>query len=150
MLDEPFAQALPKPFRQGLANPSEHNAEPFRIPEPEQEPEQDKDTSPIDPACMQMAEFLKAAIVRNTPDARVPESLVKWASAFRLMRDRDKRDFVQVKAVIEWVTANDFWRPNILSAEKLREKYDTLKGQMERPNRSSSPPQATSKNGFVC
>jgi len=113
--------------------------------------EEGKGGSPIDPDSSRMAEFLKAAILRSTPDARVPDSLVKWANTFRLMRDRDKRDFMQVRAVIEWATAHEFWRPTILSAEKVREKYDTLKGQMARgSHRSGRLPQATGENGFVC
>ena len=155
---EPWVAAFEGACRKPSSKPSpkaseESSPKPLSkgSPKQEQEQEQDKDTSAIDPACIQMAEFLKAAILRNTPDARVPNSLAKWANVFRLIRDRDKRDFVQVKAVIEWATAHDFWRPNIMSADKLRAKYDTLKGQMERDgNRSRHPAQATGENGFVC
>jgi hypothetical protein len=145
---ETFHQTFTQTFGEGSG---EHFRNSSPKQEQEQEQKQDKDMSPIDPACSQMAQFLKAAIMRNTPDARVPDSLVKWADTFRLMRDRDKRDFPEVKAVIEWATAHEFWRANILSASKLREKYDTLKGQMARGgHRSGRPPQATGENGFVC
>ena len=110
----------------------------------------DRNCERPDDECQFLAEYLYAAILRNTPDARLPQSLDEWAISFRLMRDSDRRRPEDIRAVIDWATANSFWRPNILSAAKLREKFDTLKGQMDRANHSSSPSQATGENGFVC
>src|SRR5699024_3323940 len=50
--------------------------------------------------------------------------------AMRLLLDRDERDAVEVEQIIRWCQADDFWRSNILSAKKLRAKYDTLRLQM--------------------
>ena len=33
----------------------------------------------------------------------------------------------QIEAAIRWCQADEFWRSNILSASKLREKYDQLR-----------------------
>lgn len=55
-----------------------------------------------------------------------------WHTAARLMLDTDGRDFNDVVEVIDFATTDDFWRPNILSMPKLREKYDTLRLQMQR------------------
>lgn len=41
----------------------------------------------------------------------------------------DKRPPAEVKAVIDWCQGDPFWRSNILSAGKLRKKYDTLRLQ---------------------
>ena len=103
-----------------------------------------------DNGCRFLAEYLHAAILRNTPNVRLTQSPDQWAITFRLMRDSDRRQPEEIRAVIDWATVNSFWRPNILSAAKLREKFDTLKGQMDHANRSSSPSQATGQNGFVC
>ena len=55
-----------------------------------------------------------------------------WHTAARLILDKDARPFDEVIEVIDYATTDDFWRPNILSMPKLREKYDTLRLQMQR------------------
>ena len=55
--------------------------------------------------------------------------------AMRRLLEVDKRDPGQVEAVIEWCQHDEFWLSNIRSPEKLREKYDTLIGQMMRGKR---------------
>lgn len=82
---------------------------------------------------MLLAEKLRSLILRNNPKARVPKKLDSWANEIRLMVNRDDRSEDSISSVIEWSQNNDFWRANILSAKKLREKYDTLYLQMHRP-----------------
>lgn len=50
-----------------------------------------------------------------------------WRTACRLMIDKDKRTPGQVARMIDWCQADEFWRSNILSMPKLREKYDQLR-----------------------
>jgi hypothetical protein len=57
----------------------------------------------------------------------------------RLLR-LDKRDPAEAQAVLAWATQDAFWRPNIRSIPKFREKYDALRGQMQRPGNGSGPP----------
>jgi hypothetical protein len=96
---------------------------------------------------LSLATYLRAAIERNTPDARLPRSLGDWAETFRLMRDRDHRTPEDIRRVIDWATADSFWRANMFSAAKLRDKFDTLKGQMMHRGRGQQP---TGENGLVC
>ena len=96
---------------------------------------------------MQLAEHLKDQILANKPDARVPENLDSWADTFRLMVERDGRSCQQVAAVIDWCQSDDFWRANILSANKLRQKFDQLELQMQRPARAD--PQERIPRGFA-
>jgi hypothetical protein len=56
-----------------------------------------------------------------------------WRTAARLMLDKDGRTEEQVHGCIDWCQANDFWRGNVLSMPKLREKYDQLRLQATRP-----------------
>jgi hypothetical protein len=56
----------------------------------------------------------------------------KWRDAARLMIDRDGRTEQQVIAAIDWAQDDEFWRSNILSMPKLREKYDQLRLQAGR------------------
>ena len=43
--------------------------------------------------------------------------------------------------IIEWATSDDFWKPNILSAVKLRAKYDQLRLSAERDQKARQPRQ---------
>jgi hypothetical protein len=60
----------------------------------------------------------------------------KWRDAARLMIDRDGRTEQQVMTAIDWCQDNEFWRSNILSMPKLREKYDQLRMQAGRAKRN--------------
>ena len=71
--------------------------------------------------------------------ANRPKRTAKARDSIRLMIDRDGRDPEGVKAAIEYATGDDFWRANILSAPKLREKFDQLslnaqRDKWKRPN----------------
>lgn len=54
----------------------------------------------------------------------------RWAKDFDLMIRRDKIDADDIAEVIEWCQKDSFWRSNILSGKKLREKYQQLKMKM--------------------
>lgn len=54
----------------------------------------------------------------------------KWRTEARLLLDKDKRPPAEIRAVIDWATRDQFWRANVLSVPKLREKYDQLRLQM--------------------
>ena len=49
-----------------------------------------------------------------------------WANDVRLMMERDKRTEKQIAYVIDWCQSNSFWKSNILSISKLRERFDQL------------------------
>ena len=51
----------------------------------------------------------------------------RWLDAARLLVDVDGRDPHQAKALIEWACRDGFWRSNILSMPKFREKFDQLR-----------------------
>lgn len=59
--------------------------------------------------------------------AKVPNRTRKNRDATRLLLDKDGHTVEQVTAAIEWCQADEFWRSNILSMSKLREKYDQLR-----------------------
>nr|WP_216682577.1 phage replisome organizer N-terminal domain-containing protein [Enterococcus innesii] len=67
----------------------------------------------------------------------------QWADDIRKMIEIDKRTEDQVRRMITWSQKNGFWSANILSARKLREKYDTMAAQAKRdqvPTAHSKPP----------
>lgn len=61
-----------------------------------------------------------------------PKITKAWRDAARLMIDRDGRSEADVHAAIDWCQDSEFWRPNILSMPKLREKYEQMSLQARR------------------
>ncbi|MDV2683766.1 replication protein [Alkalihalophilus lindianensis] len=54
-------------------------------------------------------------------------NLQKWSDDFRKLVELDGvEDKAQIHRLMKWVTQHDFWRTNVLSAKKFREKYADL------------------------
>lgn len=75
---------------------------------------------------MALAERLKKRILETKPDARVPNSLDQWADTIRLMIEHDKHAPQRVAEIIDFCQQHNFWRKNILGADKLRVHFDAL------------------------
>ena len=78
-----------------------------------------------------LSEYLYQKIKDNDPKARKP-NLQSWAVHIDRLIRIDKREPKQIMQVINWATSDDFWKSNILSTNKLRQKYQTLYLQMQR------------------
>jgi len=81
----------------------------------------------VDAVCDAMA----VSVQRRT--GRAPRVTAAWRTQARLMIDRDGRTVEEITRIIDWVEGNDFWRANVLSLPKLRQKFDTLRLQAQRP-----------------
>jgi hypothetical protein len=81
------------------------------------------------PVAFELAEYLLTLILQNNPNFKKPD-LNKWAVSVDRMIRLDKRDPPTIRAVIEYCQRDEFWRANILSAEKLRQKFDQLTMKM--------------------
>lgn len=67
-------------------------------------------------------------------------NLQKWADDFRKLVELDEvSDKKQILALMDWVTADSFWRTNILSAKKFREKYLELVVKMNAAKKQKAP-----------
>ncbi|MCP3177439.1 hypothetical protein MJO47_10040 [Desulfuromonas sp. KJ2020] len=90
------------------------------------------------PDALRLSGRLAELIFANNPNNKLlgPErkegSVERWSDDIDKMLRLDKRSQEEVEAVIEWCQADTFWRCNILSGVKLREKFDTLLLQMQR------------------
>ena len=71
-------------------------------------------------------------MLNNNPKAKIPDDLSKWLDAMDKIERLNGYTVDQIKAVIEWSQQDEFWKSNILSVPKLREKIDTLIMQMQR------------------
>jgi hypothetical protein len=68
----------------------------------------------------------------NNPSAyknRRPD-LLKWSKHIKLLHDINDIDYKEMERTWLWAMNDNFWKSNILSTEKFREKFDTLKLQM--------------------
>jgi len=83
---------------------------------------------------LELAELLKVLILVNNPTANIPKDLNKWALEADKMMRLEKRPLEEARRVMEWCQQDSFWKINILSMGKFREKYDQLKLKMEAKN----------------
>jgi hypothetical protein len=84
---------------------------------------------------MTLAGQLREAVRVRDPRSKAgrTEELTSWARDIDLLMRIDQRSPDEIRRVIEWCQLpGGFWGPNILSGRKLREKFDTLSGQMMR------------------
>jgi hypothetical protein len=96
----------------------------------------DPDRDDVDRLCKHLAERI---IGNGSPE---PSITKRWRDAARLMLDKEGRTEEQVHTAIDWCQNDDFWKANILSMPKLREKYDQLRLAAQR-NTFPSNQQAT-------
>lgn len=94
--------------------------------------------APIRPEVTRLLDLLDTEIVRN--GGKAPKRTKKNVDAVRLMLDRDGYSEAQIERAIRWCQADEFWRANILSASKLREKYEQLRLAAQRATHSPVAP----------
>lgn len=80
-----------------------------------------------------LADHLGHLIVANNPSATPPTEAqtMKWADAIRLLHQKDGHSHAEIRSVIDWSQADEWWRARILSADKLREQWNQLTARMQ-------------------
>lgn len=104
-------------------------------PEPADDPEPRPDIDGL-------LDLLDLEIQRN--GNRPPKRNKTNHDAMRLLLDRDNATEQQIAYVIRWAQNNQFWKANILSAAKLREKFPQLVAKIR--SEAERPPQGTAPN----
>jgi hypothetical protein len=84
---------------------------------------------------MTLAKKLQTHILSNNPKAKTG-NLQKWALEFDRMMRLDSRSYDEIVQVMEFSQRDSFWMSNILSAKKLRDKFDTLYLQSQKKPKS--------------
>lgn len=78
----------------------------------------------------ELATYLADCIEANDPKIfsgkSRKRSIQNWADSMRLLRKKDGRSTEEIRKVIHWCQNDKFWKSNILSGKKLREKYTAL------------------------
>ena len=82
-------------------------------------------SSELRPDVAELLDHLDRCIVAN--GAKKPNRTKGNADAARLLIDRDGRPLDEAHRLIDWATSDPFWRSNILSMVKFRERYDQLR-----------------------
>lgn len=77
------------------------------------------------PDVEELCTLLADLVVAN--GSKRPTITKAWRDAARLMLDRDERDLDKARNLIRWSQADGFWRKNILSMPKFRQRYDQLR-----------------------
>lgn len=95
--------------------------------------------APIRDDVTRILDLLDEEIVRN--GSKRPGRTKANIDAARLLIDKDGRSVDQIERAIRWCQADPFWRSNILSMVKLREKYDQLRLAAQRSQQRGPQPQ---------
>lgn len=68
------------------------------------------------------------SLAKQIPDHKTIANakLKTWYEPMRLLIEHDKKSLEDIKAVWDWVRTDEFWKVNILSTSKFREKFDDL------------------------
>lgn len=77
-----------------------------------------------------LSKLLFSLMKQNDPKAREP-SFQKWAEHMDKLMRLDNREPEEIRQVILFCQADSFWRGNILSTKKLRDKFPTLLMRMK-------------------
>jgi DNA-binding Lrp family transcriptional regulator len=81
-----------------------------------------------------LAELLADLIESN--GSKRPVITKRWTQAIDRMIRLDGRTPEQIEKAMRWSQANDFWRGNIMSPEKLRKQYDRMRLQAMQEQKS--------------
>jgi len=81
------------------------------------------------------AESIYKLLLALNPKHKKP-SMESWANTIRLMRESDGHTHFDIMDLFRFANSDSFWKSNILSPAKLREKWDVLtirKGDTSAP-----------------
>ena len=79
------------------------------------------------------AQWMFRRVQLITPTAIEP-NWAKWANVIRLMRELDQRSHRDICELYDWVSRDAFWCANVLSPQKLRQKWDQLQAKRGNPS----------------
>lgn len=141
-----------KNYEQWQGRPVEEEANTLPVKTDELEKKKPKQPKKYDEEStyFKMAVYFHDKVTAVAKDAGVEHlvkkaNLQKWADDFRKLIELDGIDKRLAKEVMDWVTQDSFWRTNVLSASKFREKFGELAIKMKstkKPKQSAPIKQA--------
>lgn len=70
--------------------------------------------------------FINNLKEKKISTARIEKANGKWIDSIRLLIENDKYTMDDLRDVFKFLQVNEFWKTNILSTNKLREKFEQL------------------------
>lgn len=119
------------------------NVDPGKVREgkvSEGERREEDPVKPVHPKAIALSSLLFTLHKDQDPKYNVSTTqLANWSSDIEKIARLDGRGYDDIERVLRWAKADGFWRPNIMSGKKLREKFPTLYAQMTTKRGSSKP-----------
>jgi len=84
-----------------------------------------------------LSKYLFLHMLENNKNSKKPNFQI-WARHIDLMLRVDKRNIDDIKTIIKWCQNDPFWKANIWSTERLRDKFDQLLVKMKNPVKEST------------
>lgn len=66
------------------------------------------------------------SLIQDMQPGRKKPNIYKWGDCIRRIREKDKKTDQQIRNLFTLANRDEFWRLNILSPDKLRQKWDDL------------------------
>ncbi|AJR18523.1 hypothetical protein [Pimelobacter simplex] len=120
-------------------SPTPTRPEPDPNPKTPLRPKSENEREDVERICQHLADRIEAN------GSKRPAIVKGWRTSARLLLDRDGRTEEQVHRAIDWCQDHDFWRSNILSMPKLREKYDQIRLQAQQGQAGNVIPYPTDR-----
>lgn len=89
-------------------------------------------SKPFSPEAVRLSGVLADMILKNNPgntklnNGKRESTVARWAADIDKLISIDGKTAGEIERVIRWCQQDPFWRTNILSGAKLREKFDQL------------------------
>lgn len=108
--------------------------------EPVGDPSAEPSVSPFLEDAQRLCELLADLIARD--GSKRPSVTGRWVEEAERMLRLDGRDPVKAERLLRWCQDDTFWRANILSMPKFREKYDQLRKRANAEREQQGGPRA--------
>lgn len=115
-------------------------------PAPKQKPKKTKNVYEENNRYFKMAKYFYSKVKgvarsEGLEHLTIKANLQNWADEFRkLVEIGNNQDIQLIKDVMDWVTEDDFWKTNVLSAKKFRDKFPDLAIKMKAGNKPKNKP----------
>ncbi len=109
------------------------------LPCREEQPQETTIKIPVSQEAVDLAQYLYSSLLEDDPKLKkTSRQLDTWARDIDKLHRLDGRDWEEITDVMEWARSDTFWKPNIQSGSKFREKFTTLLGQMKRDSTTAT------------
>ncbi len=109
-----------------------------KVEEPKQSEQIEKKEVVFSIEVVELTDLFCNKLRENNEKAKIPSDLKKWSGAIDALNRLDGYSFDEIEKVLIWSQSNHFWKTNILSATKLREKFAQLLLNMQEEERKAN------------